>query len=66
MYSIAHMNDREIHTEYYYDERGIPTLEEAKEKARQFRAENPEYDGWNYIVAVLDESGSSVWSPDFE
>lgn len=64
MYSVAHRNGQGgIYSDYYIDEHNIPTLEEAKEKSRLYREENPASDGWRAIVSVLDETGTPIYSP---
>jgi len=66
MYQVAHRNGQGIYSDYYIDISDIPTLSEAKQKAREFRAANPASNGWYAIISVLDNDGTAVFSPDFD
>lgn len=67
MYKVAHRNGAGILSDYYTDQENILTLEEAKEAARQLRAECPENNGWYRVISVIDEETDTVvFSPDFD
>lgn len=58
MYAIAHRNGTGgVFSDWYIDERDIPTLDEALEKRKQFRQDHPQSDGWYANVAVIDNNG---------
>ena len=67
MFKVAHRNGTGILSEYYTDDDGIPSFDEAKEIARQLREDCPEVDGWYRIIGVIDKNNDTVvWSPDFD
>ena len=67
MFKVAHRNGTGIMSEYYTDNDGISSLDEAKEIARHLREDCPEDNGWYRIISVIDEDTDTVvWSPDFD
>lgn len=66
-YAVAHRNGTDILSEYYVDDSGYETLDEAKVAARELREECPEVNGWYRIISVIDEATDTVvWSPDVD
>lgn len=58
MYAIVHRNGTDgVYSSWYVDEKNIPTIEEAKEKRKQFRQSHPESNGWLAHIRIKDKNG---------
>lgn len=58
MYAIVHRNGTDgIYSNWYIDEKDIPTLEEAIQKRKEFRKTHPRSDGWWAHIRIKDGNG---------